>query len=909
MCKRYDNQGVTIAPGSRRLPKQVVPQSYDLRLEPDLASATFVGSAGIDIDVIEPVSEIVLHATELLVANAVVTADDGTSFKGAVSNASGQPLDGSIKQGDLHDGDELAVIKFAGTLGAGRWRLNLSFSGILNDKLHGFYRSKYKDAGGKEHVIAATQLCPNDARRAFPCFDEPEMKAVFNVTLVVDEHLTAISNAKVVRETIVPGSRDIFEEIWLDDGGACNYDAPELIGTGKKEVVFAPTMRMSTYLVCLVVGEFERTQVVNVEGTELSIYHVPGKGKLARLGLEVAEHSLKWYRNYFAINYADFGVKLDLIAVPDFPFGAMENFGCVTFRETTLLVDADTATVTEKNRVAEVVAHEIAHMWFGDLVTMLWWNGLWLNEAFATFMSYKCVDAWKPEWKLWNIFAASRGAAFATDGLRSTRAIECEVAQAADALAMLDVITYEKGCSVMRMLEQFIGEDVFRDGIRRYLAGNQFGNAETTDLWDAIENVSGRPVRQWMDGWIFRGGHPVVSVARSAVDGCITLTQSNFKYLSGECDGCAWFVPVKLRAKTGSGMVEMFVELQRDGAGQTVFLGEGIEYVVVNADGNGFFRTRYSADLAALVADNITQLSVSERYNFVNDLWACVRSGLFASTDYLEATRAFANEDDPNVLGVILRSLKRLSSLLPDGQRTAFAAEVGAFASPIFERLGWTASAGESPQTRQLRGQLVGILGTTAGDGQVQTKARELFAAYQADKASVDSDLLPAVVDIVAYTGGREEFDLFNALRKATDNPQEKDRYLYALAGFRHKELLLELLAACVTDEVRTQDATYVIAALLGHDLIAEGTWQFVKDNWSMMVKRFPETGFLDLVAGVGDLTTRELLNDVRAFLAANELRGGGQLVTQYLEQLEINVLFDEREGKAVRAAFAPIQV
>jgi puromycin-sensitive aminopeptidase len=907
MCKRYDSGGATVTPGSFRLPKTVVPHRYDLKLHPNLDAARFTGTVTIDMEVTEPVNEIVLHATELLIKRAVVEDETGTSFRGTVSNGAGQLLDGSIKLADLKDDDELAVIKLTGTIGSGRWRLTLDFSGILNDKLHGFYRSTYKRDGFHKHNIAATQLCPNDARRAFPCFDEPDMKAVFSIALIVDERFTAVSNARVLSETLVPDSRQVIEENWTDNDGQLQYACDEIIGTGKKEIVFAPTIRMSTYLVCFVVGEFERTAVQNVDGTEVSIYYVPGKGHLTSLAMEVAAHSLRFYRDYFGIDYAQFGGKLDLIAVPDFPFGAMENFGCVTFRETTLLVDEATATVAEKNRVAEVVAHEIAHMWFGDLVTMKWWNGLWLNEAFATFMSYKCVDAWKPELKLWDNFAASRGAAFATDGLRSTRAIESEVKVAADALAMLDVITYEKGCSVLRMLEHFIGLDVFRDGIRHYLAANQFDNAETTDLWDAIEHVSGRPVRKWMDGWIFQAGHPVVSVNRSPVDGCITLSQQVFKYLP-EADASAaatstWMVPVRLRAKTASGVIEMFVEL--DNRRQTIFLGEGLEWLVVNADGNGVFRTRYCPEFAELLADNVSQLSVVERYNFVNDLWACVRSGQFTSGDYLSAIAAFSNENDPNVLGVVLGSLRRLAALLPAGQHDAFAETVRQFAAPIFARLGWTPAADETPQIRQLRGQLVAVLGTTGGDEAVQARARELFAAYKLDKASVPGDLLPAVVDIIAHTGGRAEYDEFKALRAATDNPQEGERFLYALAGFRNQELLRELLSACMTDAVRTQDAPFLIAALISHDLVGEETWQHVKDNWSAMSARFPETGFLDLVGGVVGLTRRAHLDDVREFFAANPVRGGGPLCEQYLEQLQINVLFEEREGPPMATAFA----
>lgn len=883
MCKCYDG-GSIVLPHSHRLPTTVVPSRYDLSLRPDLGAATFTGKAVIDIDVHQPVTEIILNAAELQLTSAHVTDDAGTSLTGTVTNGAGQALDGTIAIADLKDDLELGIIRFAGTLGKGKWQLIIDFAGILNDKLHGFYRSKYTDDDGVEHIIASTQMEPNDARRAFPCFDEPSFKASFATTLIVDEDLTAISNGRIV-ETVSLSSEP-----------------------GKKAVRFKETMKMATYVVAFVVGKFERTDVINVDGTEVSIYYPQGKGlHMTPFGLKAAAHSLVWFGKYFGINYHSFGDKLDHIALPDFAFGAMENLGCVTYRETALLCDEATATVGEKIRVAEVIAHETAHMWFGDLVTMKWWNGLWLNEAFATFMSWKAIDAWKPEWKLWDRFAVSRAAAFSTDGLKSTRPVEASVNKPAEALGMVDVITYQKGGSLLRMLEQFIGVDVFRDGIRHYLNTNKFGNAETTDLWDAIEHVAGGsfPIRSMMDSWIFQGGHPVVSVEPSAVEGCITLTQHNFKYLTHEADAdLLWTVPVKLRAKTASGEVDMYVVL--DARRKTVFIGEGIEWLIINADGNGFFRSRYSADLAVKLSAQIHGCSVAERYNFVGDLWACVRAGLFTATDYLNAIAVFSSESDPNVLGSLLGTLGRLSSLLPKGQRGAFEEKVRDLATPIFARLGWEPKDGETPQERQLRGTLVSVLGTTGGDEAVQAKAAELFASYKADHKSVPADLVPAIVGIRAYTGGRAEFDEFKAMRAATKNPQEQVRFLYALTGFRDKDLLRELLDACMTDAVRTQDAPFLVGSLIGSDEIGAEAWQFVKDNWASMEARYPETGFIRMVGGVSGLSTREQMSDVEAWLAANPVRGGAKAVSQALEQLHINVLLDERERSAIVAAFAP---
>jgi aminopeptidase N len=429
-----------------RLPTSVIPQRYELKLTPDLTRWTFAGQEKISVTITEPARDILLNAAEL-----------------ELHRVSLKHADGKIVQGRaiLDPENERAKLSFAEILPAGRAELLIEFSGILNDKLHGFYRSTYKRADGQDQPLASTQFESTDARRAFPCWDEPALKAVFQVTLVVDEKLTAISNARIIRET-------------------------HLDGTGKKEVIFADSIKMSTYLVAFIVGEFEATEAVSAGGAPLRVYAVPGKKLLTRFALDIGKASLDYFSRYYDIPYP--GDKLDLIAIPDFASGAMENLGAITFRETALLVDVEKATRAELERVADVVSHENAHMWFGDLVTMKWWNGLWLNEAFATFMEMLAVDAWRPDWRRWDSFTISRAAAMQVDGLKSTRPIEFPVERPEEAAGMFDVLTYEKGASVLRMLEQYLGADAFRDGIRVYLKRHQYGNAETTDLWDALEN-------------------------------------------------------------------------------------------------------------------------------------------------------------------------------------------------------------------------------------------------------------------------------------------------------------------------------------------------------------------------------------------------------------------------------------
>src|SRR5882672_5189021 len=397
-----------------RLPTTATPDRYELRLTPDLTTWTFTGEERVAVRVHEPVREIILNAAELEL--------HAVSFK----TADGKVLPGRVS---LDSENERAILSFAEAVPAGGGELEIHFTGILNDKLHGFYRSTYKGADGQDKPLASTQFESTDARRAFPCWDEPAFKAVFQVILVVDQKLTAISNARVVSETALPA-------------------------THKKAVVFADTMKMSTYLVAFIVGEFEATEPVMVGNAPLRVCAVPGKKHLTPFAIAIGKASLEHFSAYYGIPYP--GDKLDLIAIPDFASGAMENLGAITFRETALLVDEGKATRAELERVADVVSHENAHMWFGDLVTMRWWNGLWLNEAFATFMEMLAVDAWKPEWRRWESFSVSRAAAMAIDGLRSTRPIEYPVLSPEDCRAMFDILTYEKGAAVLRMLEQYL---------------------------------------------------------------------------------------------------------------------------------------------------------------------------------------------------------------------------------------------------------------------------------------------------------------------------------------------------------------------------------------------------------------------------------------------------------------------
>lgn len=839
-----------------RLPTHVIPIRYDLRLDPDVQSGHFSGRETVSLTVTESTSEVVFNAVELTIDEA------------SIENGAKVVHHGTI---DLEELTERCRVRFPSPLTPGSWRLHLRFRGILNDKLRGFYRSTYKDEQGRQHRLAATQFEATDARRAFPCWDEPAFKAVFAATLAIEPSFTAVSNTPVRHETI-------------EDG--------------KKIVQFEETIRMSTYLVAFVVGELEATEPVMVGTTPLRIWSVPGKRRLASFGREIARFSLDFFERYYGIPYP--GRKLDLLAIPDFASGAMENLGAITFRETALLVDESRATHAELERVADVVAHENAHMWFGDLVTMSWWNGLWLNEAFATFMEMLAVDAWKPDWQRWTSFGVSRSAAMSVDGLHSTRPIEYPVIAPKDADAMFDVLTYEKGASVLRMMEQYLGPEVFRDGVREYLRAHAYGNADTGDLWRALGHVARQPIPDVMNGWIYYSGYPVVTVRQDGHR--LVIEQQRFTYLPEAPSGSAgepnqrWQIPLRVAIKAGKPSETrrlLFTESQT-----RLDLPDGVQAVVVNEGGHGFYRVRYSPDLLSrLVALMPDGLAPIERFNVISDAWASVLAGLMPLTDYLELTAAFQHDRDKNVWEVLIASFHALNRMLDPDARPSLERFIRDRIAPAFAVLGWTTKPDDSELTKQLRAELIRTLGTIGNDRGVQQHAADLYRA----PGDLDPNLLPAIIAILAYTGDTTRYEEYVRRYQAAPTPQEERRYLYALALFRQHPLLEQTLTKAINGEIRTQDAPFIVRLVMANVEGRELAWDFVKREWNTMDRLYPKNGLRRMCEGITSLGTPELERDVRRFFAERKIDLGGKTLEQYLEQLRVAVTFRDRERTALR--------
>ena len=824
-----------------RLPRTVAPTRYQLHLEPDLDAATFTGLARIDLDVADDVLEITCNAIELEITEAQIETQEGRT---------------SSATWTYDEALERVTFTFAEPVSIGEAVLHVRYQGILNDQLHGFYRSTFVDAEGQRRTIATTQFEATDARRAFPCWDEPDRKAVFEVTLTVPGDLAAYSNSPVVAERV------------LDDG--------------RRELTYAPTMKMSTYLVAFVVGPFEATAPVDVDGVPLRVVYPVGKGHLATFALEIGAFALRYFSEYFAIAYP--GDKLDLVAIPDFAFGAMENLGCVTFRETALLADPAQASRLSLERIVDVVAHEIAHMWFGDLVTMGWWEGIWLNEAFATFMEVSCTDAFRPEWQRWVSFGIEKEMAMAIDGLHTTRPIEYEVRSPDDANGMFDVLTYEKGGSVLRMLQQYLGEDAFRDGVRLYLQRHRYANAVTVDLWNAIEEASGQPVRQIMDTWILQGGHPIVTI-----DGGV-VTQAPFAY-GPKGDGAAsaigetWEVPVLARSLTSGATTKVLLGTS------PVDLELGREAVLLNAGGSGVYRSAYAAADAAALVPRLAELSPLERANLLNDAWAATQAGQMDLEAFFALGGALGDDGEPSTWQSVIRALQMCSRIIDDENRAVLEAATVRLLGAKAAALGWEPVAGEDERTPNLRASLLGALGTLGGDRATIDAALSRFDATD----PINPDLVQCVLEIVGDQGRAGDYDRVLEHHHHAPTPQLEVQYLQALAGFGTAELAERTFELC-RSEVRTQDAPFVLGAAIANPATGAATWGRIAAHWEELLGRFPANAHSRMVSTVSTLYAHPTVaSEAIAFLTAHPVATGQQSVKQSLERLANNLAFAER--------------
>lgn len=880
-----ESAGLTFSAGSKyRLPRHVLPIHQELELTPDYDNLTFFGRTVIDIDVLKSTSEIIINAKELTFGTVSVMDDNGTELTASVR------VDTELQRAHLN---------FAGKLGKGKWKLSLNFAGILNDELKGFYRSIWEGVDGKseKQIFATTQFEATDARRAFPCFDEPNLKLTFKLVMNVPHEFVVLSAMRPVSESTI----SVESPADLAVNGA-QLMQPRLL----KRVEFPTTPKMSTYYFSFVAGPLAYGGSVKALGVDLAFWSPKGTEHQLEFAKEVAARAFVKLDEYCQTRYIG-DTLINFVAMPDFEAGAMENLGNIIYRMTDILIDLATATHAEKVRVAHVITHELVHMRFGDDATMDDWDGLWLNESFATLLENMIVDEMFPEWKTWESFAEDRASAFGLDQLHSTHPIQVPVENPFQIDEIFDLIAYEKGCSVLRMLEQFIGYKAFRDGVRIYLKRHHLSNTVTEDLWTALDegcvaNGVKVSVRKLMDGWIYTAGHPIVQVDKSDKPGFIKLSQKEFKVLDEGMSPTLWPVPVKLRAKCKDGIIEQqFVFTDREAL---VFIGEGMEWVVVNAYGDGFFRVAYdSTMLGKLLPVVKTAMGPVERYNLLNDAWSATRARLMKVTDYLKLVDTFQGDEDPNIWSRIAGSLTYLHTVLEGPAKVAVEGKVRALFTPLHDKLGTSAVDGESSKRMELRTQVMRTLAMTGKHQAIILKAREVFGAWKKDPTSVHGDIFDASVDIVSATGDVNHYNEFDALRLTAATPQDKERFQSALTSFEDKELVERSLKLVLGGGIRTQDAAHFLASLLAGDKSAAITWASIKENWAQIKDMWPESLIARLFGGLRALDTPEQEADVKAFFAANPVTTMTMKLAQGLEQLRINVLLRQ----AVKAEEAEI--
>ncbi|CAH1790124.1 unnamed protein product, partial [Owenia fusiformis] len=687
----------------QRLPNDVSPVNYDLRLIPNIEKFTFEGEEDISVQVKNATSKVLMNSVEIAVQSVQYTGE-------------GQDITEGVDV-TYQEEDETITLNFPQELKVGSGTLKIKFTGELNDKMKGFYRSKYFGPSGDERYGAVTQFEATDARRSFPCWDEPAVKATFDVTLTVPSNRVALSNMPVKSESV--------------EG--------EL-----KTLSYERTPVMSTYLLAYCVGEYDYVEAKDADGVLVRVYTPVGKQEQGQFALEVAVKTLPFYKEYFQIAYPL--PKMDLIAIADFAAGAMENWGLVTYRETALLVDPVNSSSASKQWVALVVGHELAHQWFGNLVTMEWWTHLWLNEGFASWIEYLCVDFCFPEYDIWTQFnSQDLNKALELDAMKSSHPIEVPVGHPAEVDEIFDAISYSKGASVIRMLHDYVGDKDFRKGMNLYLNKFKHQNAFTEDLWAALEQSSGKPINKIMSGFTNQMGFPVLKVSQvqQGSNRVLTITQEKFcaDGGSGDASSSTWMVPISVSTSSNPDIVAHRALMDQTTITLTLENVKEGEWVKLNAGNVGFYRVQYSSEMLDALLPAIKEQSIPprDRLGLQSDLFALARAGVASTVDVLKVVEAFQNETNYTVWSDLSSNLASLKVIL---QYTDYYDEYKRFARNLFSKvmqiLGWDKKEGEGHLDGLLRSVVIGQLGS-CGCEETKKEAKKRLSAH------IDgSSILPA---------------------------------------------------------------------------------------------------------------------------------------------------------------------
>jgi len=828
----------------------VIPINYELMFEPLFHNFKFNGEEVITLNLSKPTNSIKIDAAELSIKESHI-------IQGGKIISS---------ESSLNEKDEKLTIKLAKKI-KGKAKLSIKFTGTLNDRLLGFYKSQYKDRKGKTKYLATTQFEAADARRAFPCWDEPAVKATFDVSLLVDKHLDAISNMPVISKK----------------------------KTGTKIMhKFGRTPIMSTYLLYLGVGEFEYLHG-KLRNIKIRIVTTKGNKNKGKLSLDFTKKFLGEYEKYFGIKYPL--PKLDMIAIPDFAAGAMENWGAITFREAILLYDPKTSSTRTKQYIAEVISHELAHQWFGNLVTMKWWNDLWLNESFATFMATKIVNKFYPEWDLWDQFLGDAMLeAMSLDALKNSHPINVDVKHPAQIREIFDAISYDKGGNVLRMLENYVGIENFRKGLKYYLTQHKYSNAEGQDLWKSIGRVAHKPVDAMMKTWIDQVGYPVVNVKRN--NSKVSLTQRRFLSDGSISSKNRWSIPIHI--EEGNHESSILMKSQKS----VVSLKNIDSNFIVNSGRYGFYRVQYDdnslANLSLLIDEKI--LNHVDRWSLQNDLFSQCVSGTKQIQEYLDFTTSYHDEDNYITLQNLAQNLYHLYKLT---RKEKFSDEIrtytAQFLGTIFDRLGWDSQKNEKHTDALLRSFVITALGKL-GDKEILNEAKKRFNKFLKNKNSLAADLQEPVFVLVAWQGNEKTYNKLLSLYKKSTLQEQKIRFLMAMCNFKQKKLLLKTLALSLTAEVRSQNIRVPIMGVSANIYGSDILWPWLKNNWKKLVGRFGVGNPLAnrIVASIGSVIDDKQEKDVRKFFKKMPLPGTERVIEQTLERVRIRSKF----LRSIRAEF-----
>ncbi|MES2930358.1 MAG: M1 family metallopeptidase [Patescibacteria group bacterium] len=877
---------------SVRLVPHVRPERYTLILKPDLEAFIFEGKEVIDIIINKPVTEITLHSKDIKIQTAEIVQKKNADFAYKIS---------------YDEKAETVTFFFKNFIAKGKAKLSIIFSGMINEHLRGFYRSRYTIDGVEKH-LATTQFESTDARRAFPCFDEPAHKAIFDVSLIVPGTHTAISNTLPTKISEHEG--------------------------GYKVVEFASTPRMSTYLLAFIIGEFEyiegwtkgggkvsaeisrsgraisaskKNSSEEIRGPEISagagmtpqsvqirVFTTPGKKHQAKFALDVAIRSLEFYNEYFDIPYP-FPV-LDLIAIPDFESAAMENWGAVTFRETALLVDENNTSLSTKQWVAVVIAHEIAHQWFGNLVTMRWWTDLWLNEGFASYMENLCVDHMFPDWHIWDLYLADRyTVALRLDSLANSHPIEVTVHHPDEISEIFDMVSYAKGSAVIRMIAQYLGYEKFRDGLRHYLKKHSYGNTDTKDLWHSFEKVSRKPVTKMMESWTGRTGYPLISISQTKNQWSARQERFFSSRISAKNnkEKTLWHIPFAYESNKES---EIMLATKKS------FPLIGSSIGKINKDEGSFLRVRYDKATLARLRSEIENntLPVADRLGIIRDLFALAEGGYIGTAEALEFSLAYKNEEQYIVWFEITSGISKVYNLIRDEVfKESFRSYARSLFTPIAEKMTFEEHKGEDHSQKFLRSLSLSHA-AAYGNKTIIRQAHELFK--ERNKNPIRADIRSAVYGIVAAEGSTKEWETFQKLYIKETHHEEQERFGRALASFRDKTLLARTLMFTLSKHVRMQDAPFLLSAVWQNSNGRDLAWKFIQHNWKETTKRFGEGGFISrILSALGTHIKIKDARDAKKFFAKNPAPEADRTLEQAYERIHSNAAWIKADRQTVK--------